>query len=100
VEIPYMTSFSELGWKPRNLSHFELPFTEDEAKRVIVDAPKEKAPGPDDFTAIFFSSYWEILRDDLCNVVQFFFHMNQQELHFLNQAFMVLLPKKHDPISF
>jgi hypothetical protein len=35
----------------------------------------------------------------LCNVVQFFFHMNQQELHFLNQAFMVLLPKKHDPIS-
>jgi hypothetical protein len=56
-EIPYMTSFSELGWKPRNLSHFELPFTEDEAKRVIVDAPKEKAPGPDDFIAIFFSSY-------------------------------------------
>jgi hypothetical protein len=25
--------------------------------------------------------------------------MNQQELHYLNQAFVVLVPKKHDPLS-
>jgi hypothetical protein len=47
-------NFSELGWEPRNLSHLDLPFTEDEVKRVILDAPKEKALGQMDSLAFSF----------------------------------------------
>jgi hypothetical protein len=90
-------NFLELGWEPRHLSHLDLPFTEDEVKKVIMKAPKEKAPGPNGCIFIFFSSCWEILREDLCIVVHHFYHMNQQELNYLNHAFVVLVPKKHDP---
>jgi hypothetical protein len=46
-------NFAELGWEPRQLSHLELPFTEEEVKQVIQTAPKEKAPGLDGFIGIF-----------------------------------------------
>jgi hypothetical protein len=73
----YSLNFAELGWEPRNLSLLELPYTVDEIKKVNLDAPKEKAPGPDGFISIFFTSCWDIIKQDLCNDVQFFFLMNQ-----------------------
>jgi hypothetical protein len=91
-------NFADLGWEPKDLSHLELPFTEEELKRVILDAPKGKSSWADGFIGIFFSSYWEIIREDLIKAVQFFYQMNQQELHYLNQAFVVLVPKKHGPL--
>jgi hypothetical protein len=70
-------NFVELGWEPRQLSHLELPFTEEEVKQVIQAAPKEKASGPDGFIDIFFSSCWELLKGDLIQSVQHFYCMNQ-----------------------
>jgi hypothetical protein len=43
----------------------ELPFTEDEVHSVIKLAPKEKAPDPDGFIGLFFSSYWELVKEDI-----------------------------------
>jgi hypothetical protein len=69
------------------------------SRGFIVNAPKENALGPDGFIGIFFSSWRDIIKQDLCNVVQLLFHMNQHELHLLNQAYVVLVPKKKEPLS-
>jgi hypothetical protein len=51
-----------LGWLPKDLSHFDLPFSEEEIQKVIMEAPKEKAPDLDGFIVLFFSSYWGIIK--------------------------------------
>jgi hypothetical protein len=92
-------NFTKLGWEPKNLDHLELPFTEEEIKSVIKAAPKEKALGPESFIRMFFSSCWSILKEDTVRAVQHFYMMNQQGLHFLNEAFVVLIPKKDNPMK-
>jgi hypothetical protein len=77
--------------------HLENPVIEEELHSVIVNAPKEKAPGPDGFVGIFFSSCWNIIKEDLLAAIEYFFSMNQQDLHFLNQTYIVLIPKKAWP---
>jgi hypothetical protein len=90
-------NFNKLGWEPRNLAHLDQPFTEEEVKQVILSAPKEKAPGFDEFIGFFFSSCWEILKAGLMLAIQQFYSLNQQDLHYLNQAFVVLIPKVQNP---
>jgi hypothetical protein len=67
-------NFHELGWEPKQLAHLELPFTEDEVREVILQAPEEKTHG---FIGLFFSSYWGIIKSDLLNAVLQFYLMNQ-----------------------
>jgi hypothetical protein len=62
-----------------------------------LNAPKEKAPGPDGFIDIFFSTCWEVVNVDLMHAIDHFFSLNQQGLHLLNQAYIVLIPKKKCP---
>jgi hypothetical protein len=64
---------------------------------VIKEAPKEKGPGPDGFIGVFFSLCWGIIKQELMLTVNQFFSMNQQGLHLLNQAFIILIPKKPNP---
>lgn len=92
-------NFQQLGWQPRNLQALELPFTKAEVEGVIIQVPKEMAPGSDGFIGLFFSTCWDIIRDDILIAINQFYNMNQQGLHFLNQAHVVLVPKKTDPTS-
>jgi hypothetical protein len=55
---------------------------------------KHKSPGPDGYIGIFFKTYWNIIKDDIMAALQQFYDMNQQDLHFLNQALVVLIPNK------
>jgi hypothetical protein len=87
-------NFSELGWETRNLDHLDNPFSEDEIREVVMSAPKEKSPGPDGYIGLFFCSCWHILKEDLIKAIQHFYLMNSQGLHLLNQAYVVLVPKK------
>jgi hypothetical protein len=45
----------------------------------------------------FFSLCWGIIKQELMLAVNQFFSMNQQGLHLLNQAFIILIPKKPKP---
>jgi hypothetical protein len=56
--------------------------------------PKEKAPAPDGFIGTFFRSCWQIVKDDLMAAVNQFYTRNHQGLHYLNQAWVALIPKK------
>jgi hypothetical protein len=76
------------------LDHFEADVSESELKHVILNAPKEKAHGPDGFKGLLFSTCWNIIKHDLLAAIQQFCSLNQQNLHFLNQAYIVLVPKK------
>jgi hypothetical protein len=48
-----LLNFSALDWQPQQLQHLELLFSEDEVKKVISEAPKEKAADPDGFIVLF-----------------------------------------------
>jgi hypothetical protein len=90
----YNLNFANLGWQPKPLLHLENPFTEDDQHSMIVNAPKERAPGSYSFIGIFFYSCWNTIKEDLLGTEEYFFSMNQQDLHFLNQAYIVLISKK------
>jgi hypothetical protein len=87
-----------LGRQQRELQHLEVSFTKEEVKKVMLQAPKEKAPGPDDFIGLFFSECWGIIKEDILKTLEQFYHLNQQGLHFLNQTLVVLIPKKENPL--
>jgi hypothetical protein len=97
VPISCLLNLSELDWQPRDLGHLDLPFSEEELKKLIMEIHKEKAPGPDGFIGLFFSHCWQIIKDDIASAVNQFYNLNQQGLQFLNQAFIVLIPKKENP---
>jgi hypothetical protein len=89
-------NLEELGWLPMNLQLLEVSFSVDEIKSVVMEASKEKAPVPDGYIESFFSHCWNIIKDDLVKVVDQFYLMNQQGLYLLNQALVVLIPKKKE----
>jgi hypothetical protein len=62
--------------------------------KIIKSMHKHKSPGPDGYIGIFFKTYWNIIKDDIMAALQQFYDMNQQDLHFLNQALVVLIPNK------
>jgi hypothetical protein len=90
----YAFNYEELGWQPQQLHHLGLPFSEAEVEETIKSMPKEKASGPNGFIGTFFRSCWQIVKDDLMAVVNKFYTRNQQGLHYLNQAWVVLILKK------
>ncbi|GKE09033.1 hypothetical protein Tco_1412584 [Tanacetum coccineum] len=60
--------------------------TNKEIKDAMCDIGDEKAPGPDGFTSLFFKKGWDIIGDDICNVVQDFFS-NGKLLKEINHTF-------------
>jgi hypothetical protein len=69
-------NLSELGWEKRHLHHLDLPFTKEELKDVVMATPMEKASGLDGFIGSFFSSCWEVIKEDLFRAIQQFYHLN------------------------
>lgn len=89
----------DLNWGELNLEETDLStlndcITEEEVKEAINEMPKDKAPGPDGFTRIFFSKCWGTIKGDVMRVVHLFQDLHGTNLHWLNSANVVLLPKK------
>jgi hypothetical protein len=77
-----------------NLDGLDDAFTENEVKEAIMDMPSDKAPGPDGFNGKFFKSCWEIIKGDVMAAMNCFSDLRARNLHWLNTANIVLLPKK------
>lgn len=86
-----------LGLPSLDLSELEVEITEDEAKKVMLEMPVDRAPGPDGFGAAFYRRCWNIVKDDVVAALNLVFNANSQHLHLLNTASIILLPKKDDP---
>jgi hypothetical protein len=70
-----------------------LPFSE-QVEGVIKAMPKQKALIPDGFIGTFFRQCWNTIKTDCMATIKQFYNRNQQGLYFLNQALVVLIPKK------
>jgi hypothetical protein len=88
---------AELDWQLQQLQHLDLPFSEIEIAATVKAMHKEKAPGPDGFIGSFFKRYWNLIKDGILVDLNQFYNMNQQGLHYLNQAMVVLIPKNPQP---
>ncbi|XP_073363287.1 uncharacterized protein [Aegilops tauschii subsp. strangulata] len=63
----------DLGLPRHDLSHLELPFTEEELEKVVKLLPPDKAPGPDGFTNRLYACCWSIIKLDLLRALDAFY---------------------------
>ncbi|GJZ52502.1 RNA-directed DNA polymerase, eukaryota [Tanacetum coccineum] len=88
---------SEGDWivDPKRAEDLERPISYDEIKKAVWDCGKNKSPGPDGFTFEFFRKYWNIVDQDIIEVVLEFFASGTFPPG-CNSAFIALIPKTHD----
>ncbi|GJS43784.1 putative RNA-directed DNA polymerase, eukaryota, reverse transcriptase zinc-binding domain protein, partial [Tanacetum coccineum] len=52
------------------------PFSRVEIKKAVWDCGGDRAPGPDGFSFKFFTTFWDLIEDDVVRFVQEFSHTN------------------------
>ncbi|GKE20007.1 RNA-directed DNA polymerase, eukaryota, reverse transcriptase zinc-binding domain protein [Tanacetum coccineum] len=67
-----------------------------EIKNAIFDIEDTKAPGPDDFTTVFFKKAWAIVGTDVCKAVREFFNSGRM-LGEINATLISLIPNVQIP---
>jgi hypothetical protein len=76
-----------------------MPVSISEIKKAIFNMDPDKAPGPDGFTARFYTSCWDIIKKDLYRMV-----MKSQNCTKLggstNSSFLALIPKEKGAKNF
>ncbi|GJR24032.1 putative RNA-directed DNA polymerase [Tanacetum coccineum] len=96
--IPYSHSFFRKLCPP-DISYLESSFSMEEIKCAVWDCAGSKAPSPDAFNFNFIKSFWDILKSDFWNCIKHF-EANGNIANGCNPSFVVLIPKKNDPIGF
>lgn len=81
-----------------NMKMLEGNFSMEEIRDATFSFSKEKAPGIDGFSIDFFQDCWEIIKDDLFQVVSEFFRNGVINLK-TNNTLICLIPKKNDAIK-
>jgi hypothetical protein len=71
------------------------PFTSDEVCEAIFQMEHNKAPGPDGFPEEFYQAHWEIIKDNLMELLREF-HDGRLPLYSLNFGMIILLPKSRE----
>jgi len=82
-----------------DLQHLEVELSEEEVKTVVQEIAAEKAPGPDGFIGAFYKSSWGLIKEDVLQAINYFYNRHDQYFNLLNNAHIVLLPKKDDAAS-
>uniref|UniRef100_A0A453M2P8 Uncharacterized protein n=1 Tax=Aegilops tauschii subsp. strangulata TaxID=200361 RepID=A0A453M2P8_AEGTS len=59
-------------------SGLDNPFTEEEVWAAIKESLAEKTPRPDGFSGVFFRSCWSIIKEDIMQAFQKFYHLAGQ----------------------
>jgi hypothetical protein len=78
---------------PEDAANLEAPFTVEEVRKVVMDMPSDRAPGPDGFFGLFFKLCWDTIAGDLMLALHHMFRGHCPNLHSVNSSIMVLLPK-------
>ena len=68
------------------------PFTEEEVNKVVFSMHPDSAPGPDGFSIAFYHGCWEIIKQDLMNMVNDFY-LGKLDIKRLNYGVITLIPK-------
>nr|GEV01332.1 RNA-directed DNA polymerase, eukaryota, reverse transcriptase zinc-binding domain protein [Tanacetum cinerariifolium] len=70
----------------------EIEVSNEEIKRAVWDCGIDKAPGPDGFTFGFYRRYWDIIGNDVVDVVKLFF-LHGEIPKGGSSSFITLIPK-------
>jgi len=74
------------------------PVTMEEIQTALNQMDPLKAPGPDGFPACFFQQNWEILHQEVCDAISYFFDTCNLNAS-INATIIALVPKTKNPIS-
>jgi hypothetical protein len=85
---------SKLSSESKN--KLEKTFSDKEIDDVIKDLPNDKSPGPDGFNNEFIKGYWEIISEDVKQLIRDFFE-GKINLESINSSYITLIPKSDSP---
>jgi len=74
------------------------PVTEEEVSEVIKDMHNGKAPGPDGFNVDFLKACWNVVKQDILDVVEDS-RRSKTILKALNTSFISLIPKQDSALT-
>ncbi|GJV96160.1 RNA-directed DNA polymerase, eukaryota, reverse transcriptase zinc-binding domain protein [Tanacetum coccineum] len=77
---------------PSKREFLERPFSRGEIKKAVWDCGGDRAPGPDGFTFKFFTTFWDLIEDDVIRFVHEYFRTNLFPKG-CNFSFIALIPK-------
>ena len=72
--------------------------TKHEIKTALFSMNPNKAPGPDGMTPLFFQKFWSIVKSDVVQAIQRFFHLGFM-LKSVNHTVVSLIPKIDVPFN-
>jgi hypothetical protein len=78
---------------PEQNAALNRPISKEEVDKAVKDMPPGKAPGPDGFTTDFFHHCWDIIGQDVWEVVEES-RSSGQVLQAFNATFLTLIPKE------
>jgi hypothetical protein len=78
---------------PEQNAALNQPISKEEVEKVVKDMPSGKSPGPDGFTTDFFHHCWDIIGQDVWEVVEES-RSSGQVLQAFNATFLSLIPKE------
>ncbi|KAH1131306.1 hypothetical protein J1N35_002684 [Gossypium stocksii] len=79
-----------------DVARLEKPFSLEEIKEAVWSCDENKAPGPDGFNLCFFRKCWEVVKEDLFEMMVQFFNSSKLERS-INSSFIALIPKNDNP---
>ncbi|KAK8327880.1 hypothetical protein V6Z11_A11G212100 [Gossypium hirsutum] len=94
VELDLELNFKRL--RDIDIASLEKPFSMKEIKEVVWSCDENKAPGPDGFNLCFFLKCWEVVKEDLFEMMVKFFNSGKLEKS-INSSFIALIPKNDNP---
>lgn len=89
-------NLSALQFPIVTLDGLVAPSSAEEILNVVRSLNPDKAPRPDGFNGKFYHICWHIIRDDVMAAFNLLWNLNDQGLHRINSANMILIPKSED----
>jgi hypothetical protein len=79
-----------------DLGELDIDLTDEEIKQTVMQAPMEKAPGPDGYINVFDKASWEIIKSDITTALWEMFALGASCWNLLNTANIALIAKKKE----
>lgn len=96
----FTLNFEALGIQALDLNELEANITDEEVWAAIKAMPSDKARGPDGFTGAFYKAACSVIKPEVMAAVQAFVTADDRSMARLNNALIVLLPKKIGAMFF
>lgn len=99
VVRPTFTSLNFTKLSEDECSLLISPFSREEIDEAIKSCDGQKSPGPDGFNFSFIKAAWEVIKEDIYSMVDFFWASRRLPKG-CNNAFIALIPKVEGPSHF